>query len=334
MVGTTFILHSNGQLEGSRMRSKTRTGNYHDHVQALIDEMGVEDPREAVRLKARALLNNLRPLFPNPPPFKMPELASCIGLHASDEEPSFSGDSEIAPDGEGRVVLRINKSRPLTRQRFSVAHEIGHTLFPDYHLAVRCRKANDKRWNDDDFLETLCDVAASEFMFPLPWFEDSLASLSMTGEGVAQLADQFEASREATVRRLVELYQEPIAAVFFSWKLKPVEHQQIKRDAKQSFLIESLRPEAPTKKLRVDYSITNELFRTNVLGHIPAHKSIPSDGPIFQAAISLLPCDGTSVLSFGRFETEFRVVALPVYTDEADIGPDNASSVVALLRPM
>ena len=50
--------------------------------------------------------------------------------------------------------------------------------------------------------------------------------------------------------------------------------------------------------------------------------------------ISQLPYDGKSVLSFGRFETEFRVVALPVYTDEADIGPDNASSVVALLRPV
>lgn len=316
------------------MTSKGRLLGYHEHVQSIIEEMGVGNPREAVRLKARALLNSLSPLFPNPPPFDMQEIASCIGLHPSDEAPSFSGDSEIAPDGEGRVILRINKSRPLTRQRFSVAHEIGHTLFPDYQLSVRCRKAHDKRWNDDDFLETLCDVAASEFMFPLPWFEDSLASLSLNGEGVAKLADDYQASREATVRRLVELYPEPIAAVFFSWKLKPEEHKQIKRDAKQTFLLESFRPAAPTKKLRVDYPLMNDEFRSNVLGHIPVHKSIPSDGPVFQAATSQLPCDGTAVLSFGRFETEFRVTALPVYTDEADIGPDNASSVVALLRPL
>ncbi len=307
---------------------------YHEHVMAIIAEMGLEDPREAVRQKARVMLGNLLPLFPNPPPFNMQEIASCIGLHASDEEPSFSADSEIAPDGDGNVVLRINKSRPITRQRFSIAHEIGHTLFPDYQLAVRCRKAHDKRWNDDDFLETLCDVAASEFMFPLPWFENSIASLQMTGEGVASLADEYQASREATVRRLVELHPEPMAAVFFSWKLKPVEHKQVRRNAEKPFLSTIFRPDEPEKKLRVDYPILNESFRNHVLDHIPVHKSIPNDGPIYQAAMTLSPCDGTAVVSFGRIENEYHIVALPIYTDEADFGPNNASSVVALLRPI
>jgi Zn-dependent peptidase ImmA (M78 family) len=301
---------------------------------AIIEEMGVEDPREAVRQKARILLGNLLPLFPNEAPFNMQEIASCIGLHASDEEPRFSADSEIAPDSAGNVILRINKSRPITRQRFSIAHEIGHTLFPDYQLAVRCRKAHDKRWNDDDFLETLCDVAASEFMFPMPWFENSIATLQMTGEGIASLADKYQASREATVRRLVELHPEPMAAVYFSWKLKPEEHKQLRRNANQQFLFESLRPDEPTKKLRVDYPILNESFRSQVLDHIPVHKSIPNEGPIYQSATTLLPCDGTAVVSFGRIENKYRIIALPIYTDDADFGPKNARSVVALLRPV
>jgi hypothetical protein len=312
------------------MRSK----NYHEHVQAVIEETGLDDPREAVRQKARALINRLSPLFPNPPPFNMNEIASCIGLHSSDEEPTFSADSEIAPDREGRVVLRVNKSRPLTRQRFSIAHEIGHTLFPDYHLAVRCRKAHDNRWNDDDFLETLCDVAASEFMFPLPWFSEKLESLEFTGLNLAQLADDCLASREAMARRIVELAETPMAAVYFSWKLKPLEQMQVRRDAKQVFLFADLVPEQPIAKLRVDYAIMNDAYRATVPVHIPKHKSIENCGPIYQAAITQLPCNGEAALQFGKSESEFGIVALPIYTDEMDLGPDGAVSVVAILRPV
>ncbi|TWU64530.1 hypothetical protein V7x_00740 [Crateriforma conspicua] len=313
----------------ARMRS---SGPLHEHIQAVVDEMGIDDPREAVRQKARSRLAEMTPYFDSPP-FDLLALASCFDLQWSDESPAFSQDSEIVPQEDGRVALRVNQQRPLTRQRFSIAHEIGHTLFPDYQFSVRCRKATERRWTDDDLLESLCDVAASEFMFPLPWFTDSLAAMQWTGDGLAKLADEYQASREATARRVVEVHAEPMAAVYLSWKLKPTELQQVARNARQPSLLDELAPEDPEAKLRVDYVIANESYRSVSGPHIPIYKSMPSKGPMYEASISQSPTTGNLTIEIGRTSEDFQIIAAPIYTEVAELGPDNGNSVVAIIRP-
>lgn len=315
------------------MNSRGHKKVYHKHVQAVIDEMATEDPRDAIRLKARAKLAGVLSLF-GEPPFDLKALASCFGLKWSDESPAFSSDSEIVPTGDGRVSLRVNQLRPITRQRFSIAHEIGHTLFPEYRSAVRCRKANERRWTEDDLIESLCDVAASEFMFPLPWFEESVRTMPWTGDGLAAIADQYEASREATARRIVELHKEPMAAVYLSWKLKPVEENVLRRNQQQQVFFEDLRPADPTPKLRVDYAILNGAYRSQKFVHIPQHKSVQSEGPIYLASVGQVPTTGICQLAFGRNEEEFSIIAAPIYTDVAEQGPCGASSVLAIIRPI
>ncbi|MCA9191104.1 MAG: ImmA/IrrE family metallo-endopeptidase [Planctomycetales bacterium] len=309
-----------------------RKPELHKHIQYIVNEMEVSDPREAIRKKARIRLEEFLPLFDSVP-FDLVALASCFGLHWSDEAPAYSEDSELVPDADGRVSLRVNQHRPITRQRFSIAHEIGHTLFPEYQYSVRCRKANERRWTDDDLIESLCDVAASEFLFPLNWFQNAMTEMEWSGDGLATLADDFQASREATARRFVELHEAPMAAVYFSWKLKPIEEKDLKRNQLQGVFFEDLRPEDPTPKLRVDYAILSDSYRALNFTHIPAHKSIPSEGPVHAASLSQLPTTGKCLLQFGRSEEEFEVIAAPIYTPEEDTGPNNASSVVAIIRP-
>lgn len=312
---------------------RTQQGPMHPHVQAIIDEMGEDDPLVAVRAKARRVITEYHDLFGEGPPFNLKAVASVRGLLWSDEDPRFSPDSEIAPEGDGRVVLRVNKSRPETRQRFSIAHEIGHTLFPDYQLAVRCRKAAERTWADpEDLLETLCDVAASELLFPSPWFPDRIAAFSFSAENIATLANDYQASRDATVRRLVELHAEPLAAVFLRWKLKPTEQRQAARNRKQKPLFsEALN--MPTPMLRVDYAILNEAFEREHIGHIPKDKSVPSDGPIYQASVTQSVQDGHCRLDLGTIHGDFFVHALPIFTAEEATGPNGGCSIVALLRP-
>ena len=72
-------------------------------------------------------------------------------------------------------------------------------------------------------MEYLCDVASSEFLFPLTWFQADLNEQEMSAERLSFLAGRYKASPEATVRRFIDLTPGPVAAVFFSWKLKPSE---------------------------------------------------------------------------------------------------------------
>ncbi|MEQ9408434.1 MAG: ImmA/IrrE family metallo-endopeptidase [Fuerstiella sp.] len=317
------------------MGQRHKRSELHEHIVSIMDETGEEDPFEAARIKARSVVDTFHRNFGDVPPFNMKAVASLRGLHWSDDDPRFSPDSEIAPESDGRVVLRVNKDRPLCRQRFSISHEIGHTLFPDYQLAVRCRKANDRIWADgNDLLETLCDVAASELMFPTPWFVDRISAMSLSAESLAGLADDYEASREATIRRFVELHPEPLVAVFFSWKLKPVEKREIKARAKTKPLFSGIELPQPSPLIRVDYRISNDAFASRFADFIPKDKSIPSEGPVYEASISQTPQNGTQRLDFGRLDRRFHIHALPIYTAENDVGPDGGSSVVAVLKPL
>lgn len=312
-----------------------RAGNQlHPHIRAIMEDTGQDDPRAAVRVKAQAVLREFHQTLGGEPPFNLDALASYRGLQASVEPPRFSKDSEIAPQADGRVVLRVNRERPFTRQRFSTGHEIGHTLFPDYQLAVRCRKATDRDWADPaDLLETLCDVAASEFLFPAPWFHDRIALMQLSAAEILRLANDYQASPDATVRRLVEAHAAPLAAVFFTWKLKPTEIRQQANDRRQLSMFADDPISEPTPKLRVDYAIVNSAFSRTIADRIPKDKSTPCEGPIETASRTQEPGDGTLFLDLGTVARDFVVHAVPLYTPAELVGPDGGVSVVAVLRP-
>lgn len=309
-----------------------RHSTLHPHVRALVLEMKEADPTLAVRAKASLVIRDFRAVFGGEPPFNLDALASFRGLHSSADAPRHSADSEIVPESDGRVVLRINRDRPATRQRFSIGHELGHTLFKDFHLKVQCRKAFDRDWADpNDQIESLCDIAASEFLFPSPWFHDRVQDIELGAQTLSVLASDYQASREAMLRRLIEIRMEPLAIVFFSWKLKPVELRQVRRDRQQPRMFDAA--VHPDPKLRVDYGITNDAFDAECTSHIPKDKSVPSEGPIFEASVTQTPRDGCLWLDLGSVSGEFSVCALPIYTPDESAGPGGIASVAALLMP-
>lgn len=315
------------------MPAGQRRTKQHSSIGSLLREMKESDPAVAVRAKAANVLREYLVVFGGEPPFNLEALASFRGLRSSSDAPRHSEDSEIAPQADGSVVLRVNRDRPITRQRFSVGHELGHTLFKDFRLKVQCRKATDRDWADpDDQLEALCDVAASEFLFPSPWFSDRAAELQLTSQAVSALATEYQASREATLRRLIEIRMEPMAVVFFSWKLKPTELRQVQRDRRQRRMFGDLQV-MPERKLRVDYGLTNQAFEAEYTDYIPKDKSVSSEGPIFDASIAESTRDGVQWLDLGSIVGEFAVCALPIFTPEGSTGPEGAASIAALLRP-
>lgn len=308
----------------------------HPHVLAIMRDTGEGDPFSAIRVKARTVLREYHQLFGGVPPFNIHALASMRGLRHVEETPRFSHDSEIAPEADGCVILRVNPDRPPTRQRFSIAHEVGHTLFPEYQLKLRSRKGHGHPAADpNDLLETLCDMAAAEFIFPEPWFPDRAHTLTLDAASLAALACEYEASRDATVRRFVEVRSEPLAAVFLSWKLKPTEERQLARDRNQQFMFDEdpVADAAARRKLRVDYAIINDAFANRFTTLIPRDKSIPSDGPIHDASITQTGTDGASYLDLGSLHGDFAIHTLPIYTAEDCLGPTGGCSVVAIIHP-
>jgi O-acetyl-ADP-ribose deacetylase (regulator of RNase III) len=93
------------------------------------------------------------------------------------------------------------------RVRFSIAHEIAHSLFEDVADEVRHRGGN-KAAKDDWQLEVLCNLAASEFVMPLGSIS-ARASLGSLEELMVERR-KFDVSAEAFLIRATKIASEPV----------------------------------------------------------------------------------------------------------------------------
>jgi hypothetical protein len=305
-------------------------------IDALTLACGCGDAETAIRAKAKELIDLNVATFGDPSlPIDVDVLASLRGIGRSADAPIYSDDAEIAPDGQGGVSMRVNPDRPETRQRFSIAHEICHTFFPDYGTKTWCR--TDARYrnraNPEDYLEMLCDIGAAELLFPQPWFGRDAASVACASD-IAQLASTYYASREATIRRYAETSEDTVAAVFFVWKLKPSQRRTIGRRNQMSLL--GTDPDQEIRdaiRLRIEYPIPSASFAAE--GYfLPKDKSVESDGPIFEAAATGMPVDGECHLDLGQSSGTYRIWAIPLWTAQEQLGSNGEYSVAAILRPL
>lgn len=168
-----------------------------------------DDPVAEVTARARAMALEGMDRGWKGPPFDPLALAELLGI----EIVANAGvrDAQTVPVGRGRVRIEFNPNRPRGRMRYSVAHEVAHTLFPDVAEKVRHRSIHQELRGDEWQLEALCNIAAAELLMPLTKFaSDPPDELSM--HYVMDQQRKFDVSTEALVIRLVETSTEPLAA--------------------------------------------------------------------------------------------------------------------------
>jgi hypothetical protein len=246
----------------------------HPSVIALIEEYSRrDDPAAIIRERARELVAHAKGLGWSGPPFDPRILASIRGIELRSDRLAPKQDAFIVPKGDGRLEIVFDPGRPVARQNFSISHEISHTLFPDGYEMIRYRERDRDRFDPDRELEQLCDVGAAEILLPVEDFVNDLGVCGLTLEAVAALRERYQASREAVVRRMVQLSAEETAAVFLEYRLKPSEKAAMRQ---LSFVGMN---QAPQPKLRIAYSVPSERFTV----FLPTHKSIPDDSCVYRA---------------------------------------------------
>lgn len=98
------------------------------------------------------------------PAFHPLRLANYLGVDVIPSSDVF--DARTVSVGSSRFQIQYNPDKPANRVRFSIAHEIAHTLFPHCDAVRHRLQANETR--DDDWqLELLCNIAAAEFLMPV-----------------------------------------------------------------------------------------------------------------------------------------------------------------------
>ena len=149
------------------------------------------------------------------PPIPVEEIATRLGAQLSYEP--FDGKGELSGvlfREKGRVVIGINSSHPTVRQRFSIAHEIGHLVMHQGSVYV------DKtvRFNRDgkssmavDREEIQANQFAAELLMPEVLIAASVKKRLNKKPNIssalliAELSGEFKVSAQAMEFRLTNL---------------------------------------------------------------------------------------------------------------------------------
>lgn len=251
------------------------------------------------------------------PPFDPRVLASLLGIRVQADTLADNHDACIFPRGQ-QLEIVFNASRPSTRQNFSISHEIAHTLFPDGYEMIRNRHQRRSKFDPDRELEFLCDLGAAEILLPEQDFGSDVRKEGFGLSVVSVFRERYGASRQAVIRRMVQLDQGMSAAAFLAYRLKPSEAAAARQ---MSFMTDDQMVE---RKFRIEYSETSERFRW----FLPKHKSVPDDSCAYRALES-------ESVEFGR--ERWSIPRLPACDVEAMTLPpgddlSDSHRAVALLQ--
>lgn len=216
---------------------------------SVLKFAGNSDPISLIEAKARELVLRARDAGWSGPPYNPLAIADLLKIPV--EANGEVADARTVPAGAG-VKIEFNPTRPRERVRFSVAHEIAHTLFSD--VAEQPRHRGGTATSTDEWqLEMLCNLAAAEFVMPLGSLppSDALPKIEQL------MADRrkFDVSPEAFLIRVVKTTSEP-ALMFCASPIESV-------DKKPSY--------------RIDYSVASKSAPAVIAAGVP----IPSDSIVY-----------------------------------------------------
>ena len=171
----------------------------HPSVVALA---GDRNPLETITEMARDVVAKALDRGWSGPPFDPFELATLQGIDIVARHDVH--DARIVAANSRGFRIEFNPSRPRARLRYSIAHEIAHTLFPDCADQVQHRQHHKGSVGESWQLESLCNVAAAEFL--MPWGSFSvLREDSLKIDRMLELQREFAVSLEAVLIRTVHL---------------------------------------------------------------------------------------------------------------------------------
>ncbi len=162
------------------------------------------------RRKARELLHQAK-VRKVPVPVDL--LARRIGaiIHFEPFQGQVSGMVHRQPNGT--TVIGVNSSHPITRQRFTIAHELGHLLLHrdenlhvDEKAPIGFRNEESSLATNDSEIEA--NQFAAELLMPVDLLTKEIKSLPEELEpeqAVTRLADRFQVSEQAMTLRLTRL---------------------------------------------------------------------------------------------------------------------------------
>jgi hypothetical protein len=188
------------------------------------------------------------------------------------------------------VLIEYNPARPRGRLRYSLAHELAHTLFPDVAAMVRNRTGTgavaDLAGSDEWQLELLCNIAAGELLMPT----DTLAGLDDSDldiDALMAVRAHYDVSTEALLRRVAAQTRQPVAV----------------------FAASRVRADDASSPFQVEYAVGSRSFASPLRRGQP----LPAAGVLADCAAIGFTARGTLAIAPAGIELAVQCVGLSPY---------------------
>lgn len=162
---------------------------------------------------SREVSNLLRRAGIEAAPVPVEEIAALVGARVTynDFQNEISG---LLLRRSQSVVIGVASEQSKARQRFTIAHEIGHLLLHegeelhvDADFRVNLRSSASSR--ADDVTEIEANAFAASLLMPIDFLKKDVARMRIDVEDcdqLEQLADKYGVSSQAMVFRLINLF--------------------------------------------------------------------------------------------------------------------------------
>lgn len=159
-----------------------------------------------VRLRAinKAIENAFPDLASLTPPIDVRGLARRRRIRDI-EYRTIGGDGQISQTPNGDYIVTVNSEHSELRQRFTIAHEIAHTLFFEaFGEESLAQSGYIYEEGSDPDEERMCDYVAARILLPTRQVEDFLRINGVGASSVVALAQEFRCSLRAAARCLLQ----------------------------------------------------------------------------------------------------------------------------------
>ena len=194
-------------------------------LDAFADALEAATPEEAMQRACHSLAQRVAGAGWTP---DLSSYVKAFGIRVLEAPITQAGRLDFEPGG---YVIRVKpaQSGPPAhgdldvagthgRQRFSIAHELGHALLME-RLADQPTHLNGlhdpQAWSR---IEQLCDQAAAELLVPVQAFIASVAREGTDPHAVERMAASYAVSREVILRRFLDLGARSVAL----WSVRAV----------------------------------------------------------------------------------------------------------------
>lgn len=115
------------------------------------------------------------------------------------------GISGFCLSDEEFPVIYVNNGTSMTRQIFTILHELSHVLLNVNGITLRDDSFIDALLGDEKGIEVFSNRFTGEILVPMTAFEQQLLYGDLSDESIGRIAKRFKVSREVILRKLLDM---------------------------------------------------------------------------------------------------------------------------------